>query len=113
MPFGPPPCSANLAAASWRLPEEDFQALSTLRTQCRQARGVATVQLPCALACQLALRVLAARAAFTRIRHSRYGTDVSRCRRMLDGAWCVSPDGPYRSLEELWDTPHEERTSGV
>ncbi|PSC70237.1 low CO2-induced aldose reductase isoform B [Micractinium conductrix] len=58
---------ANLAAASWRLPEEDFQALSTLRTQCR----------------------------------------------MLDGAWCVSPDGPYRSLEELWDTPHEERTSGV
>lgn len=30
---------------------------------------------------------------------------------MLDGAWCLSAEGPYRSLEELWDTPHEARTS--
>ena len=31
--------------------------------------------------------------------------------RMLDGAWNVSPEGPYRSLEELWDTQQEQRTS--
>ncbi|PRW45679.1 aldehyde oxidoreductase isoform B [Chlorella sorokiniana] len=31
--------------------------------------------------------------------------------RMLDGAWFLSPEGPYRTLEELWDTEHEEQTS--
>lgn len=38
------PCwrRSNLAAASWRLPEEDFQALSSLPTQCRRVeRAVA------------------------------------------------------------------------
>jgi hypothetical protein len=34
-------------------------------------------------------------------------------RRMLDGGWFLSPEGPYRSLEELWDTEHEEPTSTV
>lgn len=32
---------------------------------------------------------------------------------MLDGAWFVSPEGPYRTLEELWDTQHEQATSNV
>ncbi|KAL4428139.1 hypothetical protein ABPG75_002228 [Micractinium tetrahymenae] len=58
---------SNLEAASWRLPEEDFRALSSLPRQYR----------------------------------------------MLDGKWCVSPEGPYRSLEELWDTEREQGTSHV
>ena len=32
-------------------------------------------------------------------------------RRMLDGAWFLSPEGPYRTLEELWDTQGEVQTS--
>ncbi|KAL4420161.1 hypothetical protein ABPG77_008297 [Micractinium sp. CCAP 211/92] len=58
---------SNLEAASWRLPEDDFAALSAFSKQYR----------------------------------------------MLDGAWCISPEGPYRSLEELWDTEHERGTSNV
>ncbi|EFN52545.1 hypothetical protein CHLNCDRAFT_138982 [Chlorella variabilis] len=58
---------SNLDAASWRLPDQDFSALSSLGPQYR----------------------------------------------MLDGAWFCSPEGPYRTLEELWDTEYEERTSTV
>lgn len=58
---------SNLAAGSWRLPEDDFKALSSLPTQMR----------------------------------------------MLDGSWLVSPEGPYRSLEELWDTEKEVTTFGT
>lgn len=32
--------------------------------------------------------------------------------RMLDGGWFLSPEGPYRTLEELWDTESETATSG-
>ncbi|KAI3430220.1 hypothetical protein D9Q98_004818 [Chlorella vulgaris] len=58
---------SNLEAASWRLPDPDFQALSSLATQ----------------------------------------------RRMLDGGWFLSSEGPYHTLEELWDTPSEVATSTV
>lgn len=30
---------------------------------------------------------------------------------MLDGSWCVSPQGPYPTLEALWDTEQEVQTS--
>ncbi|KAL4854860.1 NADPH-dependent aldo-keto reductase [Chlorella vulgaris] len=32
---------------------------------------------------------------------------------MLDGGWFLSPEGPYHTLEELWDTPAEVATSTV
>ena len=30
---------------------------------------------------------------------------VSRRCRMVDGSFWLSPDGPYRTLEDLWDGP--------
>ncbi len=116
----PGACRSNLEAASWRLPEDDFAALSAFSKQYRQAAAGRPTLLSAALArhdlCWSQAHAEAHVETTCRLFPPLPGTPPhpapSACR-MLDGAWCVSPEGPYRSLEELWDTEHERGTSNV
>ena len=90
-------CRANLAAASWRLPEEDFQALSSLTTQCRL--GQAWRQQQAAPAARLC-RAHGSAAAATASVHSNQDLCLGLPSRPTDSKLSSRP-----SCAECWMAP--------